>query len=130
MSDPGSGRLDGLERLRRGIMDCDRELIAILRRRLDLVQEIGDLKASLGFPVTDPEREAAVVRRAAELAREEGLDEEPIRNLMWQIMSSSRTRQYSTGGESREQAPAAKPATTPGEALPGEARYGTSQSRG
>lgn len=98
MSDPGR-RLDRLERLRRSIMDCDRELILILRRRLDLVRKIGDLKASLGFPVTDPKREAAVVRRAAELAREAELDEELIRNLMWQIMSSSRTRQYSAGGE-------------------------------
>ena len=105
MSEESSLRLDRLERLRHSIMDCDRDLIAILRRRLDLVKEIGDLKVSLGLPVIDPGREAAVVRRAAELAREAGLDEELIRNLIWQIMSSARTRQYSRSGETGPQDP-------------------------
>lgn len=88
------GQLDRLDRLRASVMECDRRLIAILRQRLDLVLEIGELKASLRLPVTDPKREAAVVRRAAELAREAGLDEELIRNLIWRIMSSARARQY------------------------------------
>ena len=79
--------------LRDRIMECDRELIDILRRRLDLVREIGDLKERLGIPVTDPRREAAVVRRAAELAREEGLDEELVRSLIWSIMSAARHHQ-------------------------------------
>lgn len=103
MSEPGAtdlqgeGQRSGLERvaeLRERIMACDRELIEILRRRLDLVREVGDLKARLGIPVTDPRREAAVVRRAAELAREEGLDEELVRSLIWSIMSAARHQQY------------------------------------
>lgn len=75
-------------------MECDRELVEVLRRRRDLVREVGALKASLGFPVTDPRHEARVVRRAAELAREAGLDEELIRNLVWSIMSAARSQQY------------------------------------
>ncbi len=71
--------------------------MAILRRRLDLVTQLGELKVGMGLPVTDPKREAAVVRRAAELARQAGLDEELIRGLIWQIMSSARARQYSEG---------------------------------
>ena len=97
------GRRDGSERagadrvarLRERITECDRELIDILRRRLDLVREIGDLKDRLGIPVTDPRREAAVVRRAAALAREEGLDEELVRSLIWSIMSAARHQQLS-----------------------------------
>lgn len=81
-------------RLRHRITECDRQLIDILRRRLDLVSEIGDLKARLGIPVTDPRREAAVVRRAAALARDEGLDEELVRTLIWSIMSAARDQQY------------------------------------
>lgn len=84
-----------MARLRDRIMECDRELIEVLRRRLDLAREIGDLKARLGIPVTDPGREAEVVRRAAELAREEGLDEELVRSLIWSIMSAARHRQFS-----------------------------------
>lgn len=85
---------DQVARLRDRIMECDRELIDILRRRLDLVREIGDLKDRLGIPVTDPRREAEVVRRAAALAREEGLDEELVRSLIWSIMSAARHQQH------------------------------------
>ena len=100
MSD-ASGRRDALrlERLRGEILDCDRELLRILGRRRDLVHEIGRLKAALGFPVTDPQREAAVVRRAAELARASGLDEELVRDLIWKIMASSRDQQYAPEGK-------------------------------
>ena len=95
-----------LERLRDEILDCDRELVRILGRRRDLVREIGRLKAALGVPVTDPQREAAVVRRAAELARASGLDEELVRDLIWKIMASSRDQQYTPPaklGESPEE---------------------------
>lgn len=99
---PGGSEEAGRERvarLRDRIMECDRELIEVLRRRLDLAREIGALKARLGIPVTDPGREAEVVRRAAELAREEGLDEELVRGLVWSIMSAARHQQYSTPTE-------------------------------
>lgn len=99
---PEGRELAGLERvarLRDRIMACDRELIEVLRRRLDLVREIGELKSRLGVPVTDPRREAAVVRKAAELAREEGLDEELVRSLIWSIMSAARSQQYAPTGD-------------------------------
>lgn len=92
--DRAAGPLDQLERLREEISECDSELIEILSRRRSLVRKIGEVKARLGFPVTDPRREAAVVRRAAEMARAAGLDEELIRNLIWKIMSSARVQQY------------------------------------
>lgn len=96
MSDPGADR-ERMDRLRERIMECDRELVEVLRRRRDLVREVGVLKASLGIPVTDPQREAQVVRRAAELAREADLDEELIRNLIWSIMSAARIQQTAPG---------------------------------
>lgn len=95
-----AGSLERLDRLREQVSECDRELIEILSRRRGLVGEVGKLKARLGFPVTDPKREAAVVRRAAEMARAAGLDEELIRDLIWKIMSASRDQQYEPqGGE-------------------------------
>ena len=92
-SDRGAGRAR-LEELRQRITSCDGELIRVLRERLELAREIGEVKEALGLPVTDPQREAAVVRRAAERARAEGLDEELIRTVIWQVMSTARSRQY------------------------------------
>lgn len=82
-----------LERLRDDILACDRELVRILARRRDLVREVGALKIRLGRQVTDPRREAVVARRAATLARNSGVDEELVRNLIWQIMASARKLQ-------------------------------------
>ncbi len=97
MHSPGFDRESGrarLEELRERITACDLELIRVLRERLALVREIGEVKEDLRLPVTDPKREAAVVRRVAERAREEGLDEELIRTVIWQVMSTARSRQY------------------------------------
>ena len=101
MSEPHPDR-EHLEELRERIMECDRELVAIIRRRVELVREIGALKAGMGIPVTDPRREARVVRRAAALAREAGLDEELIRNLIWSIMSAARSQQYTPAEQEGE----------------------------
>ena len=55
--------------------------------------EIAEIKERLGLAITDPAREAAVVRRAAELARGDGVDEELVRDLIWRIMASARDDQ-------------------------------------
>ena len=86
-----------LRELRERITTCDRELVEVLHRRLELAREIGDVKERLGLPVTDPKREAAVVRRAAERAREAGLDEELIRTVLWQVISTARSHQHDSG---------------------------------
>ena len=41
----------------------------------------------------DPAREAVVVRRAGELAREAGLDDEVVRRIFWQLIALSRNAQ-------------------------------------
>ena len=89
-----------LERLREEILDCDHELIRTLARRRELVWEVGALKDRHGLQVTDPKREAVVARRAATLARSAGVDEELVRNLIWQIMASARKQQYPSAAQS------------------------------
>ena len=98
--DSGPDTID-LERLRNEILDCDRELVRILARRRDLVRDVGAVKAQLGRQVTDPRREAVVARRAATLARGAGVDEELVRNLIWQIMASARKQQHPASVRSR-----------------------------
>jgi chorismate mutase/prephenate dehydrogenase len=87
-------RLDGL---RWRILEVDEALIELVGERRALVLEIGRLKAQMGLPVLDPSREAAVVRRAAELARKRGVDEELTRDVIWRIMASAREEQEGSG---------------------------------
>jgi chorismate mutase/prephenate dehydrogenase len=84
---------DRLEELRQRILEVDEDLVDLVGERKSLVLEIGRIKAELGLPVLDPAREAAVVRRAAELAREKGVDEELTRDVIWRIMASAREEQ-------------------------------------
>ena len=94
---PG-GAKEKLERLRRRIVELDEELIGLVGERRDLVLEIGRLKREMGLPVLDPGREAEVVRRAAEIARKLGVDEELTRDVVWRIMASAREAQEGERG--------------------------------
>ena len=82
-----------LEALRKRIREVDRSLVELVGERLDLVVEVGQTKAELHLPVMDPSQEARVVRRAAELARELGVDEELVRDVIWRIIASARDAQ-------------------------------------
>ncbi len=78
---------------RERISEVDEELIRIIGERRDLVLQVSRAKAVLGLPVMDPAREAAVVRKAAEKARELGVDEEMTRDVVWRIMAAARAAQ-------------------------------------
>jgi len=90
MSDHPEARL---EALRQRIREVDRALVTLVGERRDLVLEVGRTKEELGLPVLDPPQEARVVRRAAELARELGVDEELVRDVVWRIVASARDAQ-------------------------------------
>ncbi|MDA0328335.1 MAG: chorismate mutase [Gemmatimonadetes bacterium] len=82
-----------LDDLRKQIQAVDRELVQIVGRRRELVLAVGAAKAALGVPILDPEQEARVVRRAAEIARESHADEELMRDIIWRIIASARAEQ-------------------------------------
>lgn len=82
-----------LAEIRERILELDRSLIALVDERRSLVLEVGRLKGELGLPVLDPGREARVVRRVARLARERGVDEEMVRDVIWRIIASARDAQ-------------------------------------
>jgi chorismate mutase-like protein len=105
-----------LERVRAELMELDGELIRLVGRRRELVLEVGRVKGELGLPVLDPAREARVVRRAAERAREAGVDAELIRDVIWRIMASAREAQT---GSTSWGPPGSAPASPPDGSGPG-----------
>lgn len=82
-----------LEELRSRIEAIDRELVELIGKRREVALEIGRAKQTLGLPVLDPQQEAKVVRRAAEIAREIGVDEELTRDVIWRIIAAARDAQ-------------------------------------
>lgn len=80
----------GLPDLREEIRGIDDELLALVRKRLDVARRVADAKRDAGLPVLDPAREAAVVRYAGEFARQHGLIEEDVRALFWALVGLTR----------------------------------------
>ncbi len=85
-----------LAKVRDEIEQIDREIIALLARRVTLGKQTGDLKRIAGLPILDPTREAAVIRRVAGAARDAGLPAEQVREVFWQIVGMSRRVQEDT----------------------------------
>ena len=85
--------LDALGRCRQQIEGIDRELVALLAKRVALSKEIGAMKKVAGLPTLDPAREAEVIRRAAALAREQGVNDEKVRDIFWHVIGLSRAVQ-------------------------------------
>ncbi len=76
--------------LREEIRGIDDELLALVRKRLDVARRVADAKRDAGLPVLDPAREAAVVRYAGEFAHRHGLVEEDVRTLFWALVGLTR----------------------------------------
>ncbi len=84
---------DELQRCREEIAKLDKDLVALLRKRVDLALKTGPLKREAGLPILDPRREATVIREAVEAARGDGWAEEPVREIFGRILALSRSAQ-------------------------------------
>ena len=92
-----------LAQLREQIEQIDRALVALIGERVRAARAVGRAKRAHGLPILDPAREAAVVRRAVELARDHALDEEDVREIYWHLIGLSRRAQLA--GHAEEAAP-------------------------
>jgi chorismate mutase len=86
-----------LRRVRDEIERIDRGIVELIAERVALARQVGPLKQVLGMPILDPPREAAIVRRAAGLAREAGLSDEDVRYVFWHLVGLSRRVQLEEG---------------------------------
>ncbi|MCI8624402.1 MAG: prephenate dehydratase [Provencibacterium sp.] len=81
-----------LEQLRGELNGLDEQLIALYRRRMDLVQQVARYKIEKGLPVFQPEREQQVLDRVARMAGEEY--GEGARMLYTALMDVSKAHQH------------------------------------
>jgi chorismate mutase len=82
-----------LTALREEIVRVDDAIIALLARRQGLARHVGAAKRAAGVPIADPAREAAVIRRIAERARDVQLPVESVRELFRRIIAMAREAQ-------------------------------------
>jgi chorismate mutase len=82
-----------LARLRADIERIDQDLIRLIGERVRLARAVGRAKRAADLPTLDPAREAAVVRRAASLARDADLDDSDVRYIFWHLIGLARRAQ-------------------------------------
>ena len=76
-----------LARLRGSIDNLDAALVCLLAERFKITQRVGELKADLGLPPADPEREAEQIERLRQLAHDANLDPEFAAKFLTFIVS-------------------------------------------
>lgn len=86
-----------LDVLRDKIDDVDKELVALLARRLALVAEVGEVKSRHGLPIYAPDREAAMLARRREEAEANGVPGDLIEDVLRRIMRESYASEKDTG---------------------------------
>ncbi|QTA81486.1 Bifunctional chorismate mutase/prephenate dehydratase [Desulfonema limicola] len=81
-----------LTQLRESIDNIDNNLLELINKRLEFVQDVGKLKAKEGCQVLDSTRESQIFQRLLELNKGP-LNEKVLRHLFTQIMAASRQLQ-------------------------------------
>jgi chorismate mutase/prephenate dehydratase len=81
--------LKDLQALRETIEEIDREILAQLRRRMDLVEEVAASKLRAAYPFRDEPREEAILQRVRHAAVEQGLDAHEVERLYRVILDMS-----------------------------------------
>jgi chorismate mutase-like protein len=90
-----------LSRLREAIGEVDRALLELLRRRMELADAVGTIKASTGAPVVVRDVEDRVLTRAREHAQACGVSEDVMEEIFHAIMRGSVERQHRVGVAAR-----------------------------
>lgn len=90
-----------LSRMRASIDNLDAAIVCLLAERFKITQSVGELKAKLGLPAADPDREAEQIARLRQLADQAHLDPEFAEKFLNFIVSEvvRHHEQIAQGGE-------------------------------
>ncbi len=99
MGSKREGDVAWLTELRAEIEAIDRSIVEQLAARVERARAVGRAKRQAGLPTLDPRREAAVVRRAADLGRAAGLPGEAVRDIFWHVIGLCRRAQLDPTGD-------------------------------
>lgn len=99
--------LPGLPDLREQIDAIDQQIVQLVRRRLELVLKVGEIKRVHGVRVYDPERERRILEELARAAQPP-LKPETVRRIFERIIDESRSQEQH---HVRESAPVPAPAS-------------------
>lgn len=78
-----------LKPYRARIDELDEQILQLLRKRYDVIEEVADLKNREGIEAVLPDRVQEVENNAGRLAKDKGLDEAFIRQLYKQLIEHS-----------------------------------------
>ena len=86
-----------LDLVRQGIDEVDKELVTLLKRRLQLVAKVGEIKSRLGIPVYAPDREQDMLAKRRNEARKHGISPQLIEDVLRRIMRESYSSERDAG---------------------------------
>ncbi len=88
----------GLAEHRREIEEIDAQIVRLIDRRIEVSELIFEAKREAGLPISDPERERLVLRRAMRLAEELDLDGEAVSEIFRVLIRMSLQKQHELQG--------------------------------
>ncbi|MDC0602932.1 bifunctional chorismate mutase/prephenate dehydrogenase, partial [Aliiglaciecola sp.] len=86
---------DSIDELRREIDELDSKLVDLLANRAKLTAKIGEQKSRTGMPIYVPSREAELIDKRCEEARQKGVSHVLVEDLLRRIMRESYQTQNS-----------------------------------
>jgi chorismate mutase / prephenate dehydrogenase len=86
-----------LEHLRQLIDGVDQQLLLLLRKRLDLVAQVGVVKHGAGVPIYAPQREASMLAKRRDEAAKLGMSPQLIEDVLRRLMRESYLNEKEVG---------------------------------
>jgi chorismate mutase len=89
----------GLAEHRREVAEIDERIIDLIQQRVEISKRIFWAKKMEGLSISDPEQERLVLRRAADLAIELGLDAGAVSDIFRILICMSLQKQRELNGD-------------------------------
>ncbi|MCS3924507.1 chorismate mutase [Methanosalsum natronophilum] len=88
-----------LDTVREQIEEIDLEIISLIKKRVDMADDVLKLKQQDGLPINNEEQNKVVLKRACEVSTELNLDCEAIKRIFQILIQMNIDRQHEMSGE-------------------------------